>query len=211
MTEAEEYEIPYQLPYIPSTIVSDLDPTQIFPMETEEDLEKFEVRAENWYSLIGQLLELKSSPQFRMTPTNRLGVLYHAIEQYCLVLATKGIIEAKQYWPAVEAAKAKQTEMIKSVKVTITQVGYASVKFTAKITQAGEPEPLFSQKADRYQAILKHIQQAIRVRRWECENWVVQLADSDPALFEKPDTLEIWLAQQVDEQENQAILDQESS
>jgi hypothetical protein len=180
-------------------------------METEEDLEKFEAEVTNWYTLIDQLGELRQSKGFRMEATNRLGQLYVAIEQYCFVLATKGIDEAKAWWPAVEAAKAKQAEMTRTVKVSLTQVAYAESKFTGKVTQAGESEPLFSQEADRYQAVINHINQAIRVRRWECDNWTIQLADGDPHLFEKPDTISMWLAQQIDEQENQRILDQDKA
>lgn len=189
-----------------NTLVSDINPMTVFPMESEADLVKLEARVEGWYSLIDQLGALKAVPNFQISPFNRVGLLYVRIEQYLLAIANGCTEEEKkQYWGAVEAAKLEQNLEVFVVAVSLEQLEFAKPQFSGAIARAAE-EPVYVIE-DHYSTVLKRLEQYIRVRRWQCSGYRAKLSGSK-AVIQQDELLglEAAIAKKIDDQENEAIL-----
>lgn len=190
-----------------NTLVTDLDPMDFFPQETEEDLEKLEARLEGWFNLITQLGELKAQPTFRIDPFNRVGLLYLRIEQYMLLLASPGCTpELKaQYWADVVAAQNSQAEVVPTITVTLTQSEYGENKFTATLGEVAK-DPAYTIEGNWEQCI-KRCTQFYRVRRWNCSGWKFTFPKGDPIQADEAVTLPLAIAARLDDQENELLLE----
>jgi hypothetical protein len=188
------------------TPVSHIDPMDIFPQQTEEDLEKLEARVEGWYNLTGQLLELKAQPSFRVDPYNKLGMLYTRIVKYMLVLAHPNCTpELKaQYWADVVAAQNSQNEVVPTITITLTQAEFGRDQFTATVGEVAK-DPAYSTDGN-WQFVLKRATNFYRVRRWVCSSWKVIFTEGDPIQMDSPEALPGAVATRLDDQENEIIL-----
>jgi hypothetical protein len=195
-----------------NTVVSDIDGGELFlkicEAEGEFGMDKFEARVEGWYNLITQLGEIKANPIFRIDPFNRLGLLYLRIEQYMLLLASPSCTpELKaQYWADVVQAQAKTAEETIRVTLQLTQTEYAVNHFDTTICQPGQTEPAYTVSGD-WATCLKRATQFYRVRRWECSSWKAVLTTGTPIQSDQVEGFGVAIATALDEQENEAVLD----
>jgi hypothetical protein len=195
-----------------TTVVDHIDPTQVFPMETEADLEKLETRINAWYELLGKIHELQQHPKFRLVPTNRLGQQARAIEYYLHVLT----IQKDPQHPDVKAAHADIARVQQeldglrtSVRIILEQSEMGQDLFTGVLSQA--EDILHSWPShDSADRVYKHLKADANIRRFSISDIRVELVNTRGLNFpyeEDAPALGIshaltWVNEQIEDQQN---------